>query len=1137
METTVKEKGSYSILDNPAYYGAYLNMALNNFILINNYLANTFGYMKLKEISDEKEIPKQTYFLAQIFDVQQTTNDENRIRVYNYLLKRHHLPAIKIFGMGKDIPVAFDKLNKFIQLCGNELYRLRNSFSHYLAVAQDGTIQKRSYHVADELLPFLEELYNHAPEFSFLRFNSTQDRENYAHLNSKYYRIIDEKGITEQGFFFFINLFLERAPATKFLKKIRGYKNETTPPYKATLQVFTSYTLRLPDEKLGNEDPKHSLLMEMLNELYKCPKELYQQLGEKDKKQFEPALTTEAQQNIMDNTQYDTVSDSDIEQLISEQVSLKRHGDRFPYFALRYIDEMECFKNIRFQITVGKLCEVAYAKEVGGIVNERRIVNIVNRFGRLGDFEGKEAEILAQLKGEDSAKQAYCFDQYNPHYNISNNKIAFLITDKATTDNVAPSGFISIHELHKILMGLLLKLDIENIITKFVTEKNPKLLNKENLDAIKKDICYTPTTFTRRIDTDKKKLLRDKKKRDKEADKVAEYKSLYAERIALLNEKLKPYKLNAMQLPQVVRDYLTDVVEPNTQKSIHTRIKAMREDCKERLKAIRKEKEKPKDQQKIKLGELATYLATDIIDMVADKDIKQKITSVYYNHIQNKLAYFGDIEKKQALIAILESLEIFDPNKGHVFLTKKLINDCNGIVEFYEKYLLAKNGEKQGFKTIHSGWYDRLAHSYKQDGKNKTDYRLDIAPLPYSLQRLKEEVTSKQNLDIAQWLTNKAKMPVNLPTDIFDNVLIGKLEKETTASNKKISGLIADYVGGDTQPFYALPRNYDKRITKQVFDSMKKRKVPQTTFEEITVKATETATYQLKDKFGNKTVKNEKVIRFYQTKDRVVRLMCAELLKDSQKTAQDYSLLLAQMYPTAENGILDTNARFEHPLKNLTIVAEDNEGQKQAVAAYKLLKDPTAKAHYPAQKGYEWTIKDYGKFRRFIKDKRINIMADYFESNILPYSIVRYQIEQYEMYWHKVFELTFALEKTIAEKDQAGIVQEKNKVRNDKSFNEVQFQEYLNWIAANYPETDTETIGLIRNKFSHAQLPPNKPDEQNGKHLTIAKITVAQTEQFDRDRNKTNDDPSKERIDVSIPKKIYEQYETLINELITKLKQ
>jgi len=71
-----------------------------------------------------------------------------------------------------------------------------------------------------------------------------------------------------------------------------------------------------------------------------------------------------------------------------------------------------------------------------------------------------------------------------------------------------------------------------------------------------------------------------------------------------------------------------------------------------------------------KIGEMATFLARDIVDMIISKEKKKKITSFYYDKMQECLALYADPEKKEMFIQIITNeLGLFE-NNGHPFLNE-----------------------------------------------------------------------------------------------------------------------------------------------------------------------------------------------------------------------------------------------------------------------------------------------------------------------------------------------------------------------------------------------------------------------------------------------------------------------------------
>jgi len=438
-EEQIIENRIRTLANDPQYFGGYLNMARHNIYLIINNLTKTFSYLNFKEIADDAEIASDTHILSNIFDTSNSIIDEERIKVYNYLIKRHYLPFLKIFNaeniieIGNEYTIDFKRLHNFIIKSFKKITDLRNAYSHYLSIDDDGNIANSNKKELDSSIKGdIDLLFKYAPQYSYIRNNQTQTGTDYTHLeNYLLFEISENNTLTDQGLYFFINLFLTREHATKFLKRFKGFKNETTPPFRATIQAFTSYALKLPDERLGNENPIHSLLMEILAELNKCPKELFIHLTDEWKKEFEPVLSENGRKNIVLNSiNYNELNNEDIEEVTKELSTLKRYDDRYPYFALRYLEDTNCLKRIRFQITLGKLIVNRYDKKIIGINQDRRVLKTVNTFGKLSDFVDKESDVLEILKHHVINTENIVFEQYAPHYNTNNNKIAFYIFDE-----------------------------------------------------------------------------------------------------------------------------------------------------------------------------------------------------------------------------------------------------------------------------------------------------------------------------------------------------------------------------------------------------------------------------------------------------------------------------------------------------------------------------------------------------------------------------------------------------------------------------------------------------------------------------------------------------------------------------------
>src|SRR5205085_7700323 len=101
------------------------------------------------------------------------------------------------------------------------------------------------------------------------------------------------------GLVFLTVMFLDRQNAFQFINKILGLKGTMTKPFKAKREVMSAYCITLPHEKFVSEDERQAFSLELINELNKCPGELYKVITEEERKQFQPTLTEEGQLNVI----------------------------------------------------------------------------------------------------------------------------------------------------------------------------------------------------------------------------------------------------------------------------------------------------------------------------------------------------------------------------------------------------------------------------------------------------------------------------------------------------------------------------------------------------------------------------------------------------------------------------------------------------------------------------------------------------------------------------------------------------------------------------------------------------------------------------------------------------------------------
>ena len=1101
-----------TLADDPQYFGAYLNMARHNVFLIVNHIAEKFKDLGFTALENDEDIADaEKNILLKVFDENYEHHNDYRDGVFQYM--KRFIPFIKVFNP-EDWPrskkkeeqekaedpdlknIDFKRLQNFLSICFKELVHLRNAYTHSYAFNNDTSDDVSRKITLDENLKddFLL-MFNLARSYSYYNFESTQEgvedthsEEDFEHLKNYLLFEVISNNLTPQGLFFFTCLFLEKPYAIKFLKRFNGYKNETTAPFRATLKAFTAYSIKLPHEKLLSDDPKQSLLMDMLNELNKCPKELLNHLTKEDKEKFDSKLDESARTNIILNQDFGDIDEEQLDDIIKEITSKKRSSDRFPYFALRFFDETEAMNKIRFHIGLGKLLVKKYMKSILGTETNRKILKEANAFGRISDFQIEEDVLTGINKIRDDGMH---FEQFVTHYNIENNKIGIYVSENSVypilprlnsdgkVSNPVPAAFLSIHELPKLmLLELLNPGEAQELIIKCIETFQTALYNSDNLKVIRNNTIYDPETFTRRMDGQPN--IRNKKKLEMENRKKNEYSDFLKSRRAVLDNLLDK-NIRAVQLPARMQDFLMNMEDASQQKRVHHKVKLWKNDVKNRLRDLKNERIPKK-------GEMATYLARDIIAMIVDENVKQKITSVYYDKLQNRIAYFG--LHKEEVIALCEELHIFQKDVGHIFLNKELIDTKRDILGFYRSYLEAKQK-----------W---IENTLTKTERGKTVFSIpDNQPVPYTLKKFKSAF-----FDFEKWLAQKAAKPIDLPTNLFDDKLTEILKEKLktkgikTAPEARFAFLLNEYVNHDSQPFYNYKRKYYIGKEEREFD-----------VNGLTAK-------DLKNKCGKWAETNEKLIRFTLTKDRMVKFMCEKLIGEDPTLQLSDAIFLRNIYPGSEINPLDSPVVFKQSLHGKTIIAKNNEETRQKVEQWKSMTYEEKSASQEPKAGYTWTVKDFGTFKRFLTDRRLPELLKYFELQEIPYSILEHELKEYDRYREKIFDTIFDIEKKIIEKDKEGL----KALAANKRWDEVQFGVYINWLKQYEISFDEQFLRAIRNSFSHSQFP-----RQNV--MRIPGITQNVQEDFDLNHEAKG---YKENY-RSLSKQIYEQYDQEISRILHEI--
>lgn len=1148
MEHTVKKNAINHLTDKrPWYFGTYFSLACHNIYLLARHCNEQFKHIDGSVPSDERDIGNKQ-FLTQLFNPDDRKNDAERYPVFKHLVKKHYLPLLKVFHKDKgrsldsETIVRYGELHRFIKEIFVLLVSLRDYYTHAIAIDNNTKqTKKKRHYVKVDTGKIIEELFQMAPEFAMDRFKADGKEEHFSHLDL--YHLFDQKKedcwrLSEHGLYFICCMFLERKDAMMFLKGISGFKNDTIPPFKATLRTFMSYCPKLPDLRLESENAEFKLFLDMLNELHRCPAILYKVLGEKDRKKFSPRLSPESIDNIMENTDYQSLKETDLEALLENTNVMRRYSDRFPLFALSFLDQKNLIKGIRFQLNLGVIVTDKYKKAYAGQLVDRRVSQAFLCFGLLEDFKKLKSDPLQYLY-PNGVPENMAFEQYAPRYHIKNNNIYFKLTNEAQKDPIMdaiPDGCISTHDLPKlVLMAIFGKKDnkktynAETIIREFIKKSKDSYVSSKSLLELEKGLQKKhpiwkkttkpilekgkppqfPTKDSIRQSLKKYGLTREKifelngkalakiVTNNRDRNNIFHYRQLETlkERKKWLESNL-PADWQLEHLPQKSQDYLMNLRPSDKNNLIVARIKKLKRETSKRLSNLQQYK-KDQDSYIPKTGEIADFLVKDIVDMVAKKETKNKITSFPYRKLQENIAYFG--ARKGIAKELLCNLGIFDRQNGHVFLRKEHLDRSEDILGFYRLYLQTK------IRWIEQNLVKRKEGYYLPNNR----------PLPYVLTKLKEQ----KSFDLKEWSRQKAAMPVCLPNKLLDDKLEELLKDEVykqrlvPGEKDKFSKLLEKLLKGDSQPFYNFDREYRIKETIEVAN------------------VTGMSSKILEKKLGKRAAKIEKLIRFEMTKDRVMLCMCHYLL-DAQHSNISISQrpTLSKMIPFSEGSPLKSPTRFSHKLKSsrLTIIAEDTDTQKKEVEKYLSLESMDEKEAYTGQKGYEWTYGDFGRFHRYVHDRRLNSLfkSRFFHQNIkeIPIQFISYQLSEYDKYRLKAYESIYRLETLLFERFSNEII--RLKLMGNPTEEEIRFKPYLSLLKSKelVSEEEAETLEEIRNGFAHNQI---KPIKMNGFPLSL--------KDMDGFMEALNNKNLKTAHHVSIPFHIYNSLHNILDTVFEKL--
>lgn len=547
---------------------------------------------------------------------------------------------------------------------------------------------------------------------------SYRGRDRITTPNERYYLNTFDKDGVHLSFFgklMMTCLLLEKKYATElltqshFLDAFSGdAESPKLPERRLILEVMTALRIRLPERKLSIEKDEVQIALDILNELKKCPYELYDLLGDEDKSLFR------------------IVSDT------GDSVLLRRSDDRFPQLALSLLDSGRSFDRLRFQVNAGKLRYLFREEKrcVDGQTRMRVIEEPLNGFRRRGELEEERVRKqsdgsglwpgLKILSQEDSprndasllpyitdSRTRYILDGDNIGMSVGDFTPSIVKTDdvRYKVEGKVPDCYLSKYELPGLLFY--------HHLTRGHSNVNWKSAEQIIIDTI---------GHYRKLFSDVKNGVLVPSAGEGEKQLSARLMSSYGVALPDVPEKIADYLLErecgGVEKFKLWKQRILDSLIQDTEKRL--------EKLGDVLKRVRSSDNKPgkKNYVYYKPGAYASFVAEDIV-FFQECGASEKLTGLNFKVLQSRMATFVrdgstsmDILRQTFRNAGLISGTCGKGN--HPFLYRVVSQSSKDIVDFYKLYLKEKktyltSGIPEDATFLHrerTKWEDRNAQYY-----------------------------------------------------------------------------------------------------------------------------------------------------------------------------------------------------------------------------------------------------------------------------------------------------------------------------------------------------------------------------------------------------------------------------------------
>lgn len=1032
-------------------YGTYIEMAFHNFFL---NLQHIYFIISGKNIMDEakknyvppkpnkewdEDFANEPLVWKPIFEYFRKCPTEERQKV-EYMLYRHFPLLTPALDYTQNNP-NFKNLDslQILENISQSLRELRNYYLHSNITLYRNQI--KTYNVNEELIAgILWHAYMGSKREVKIRFSFTEKEMHCAEMYESgplkkdsagkpivrpdfEYQLCDKGtcNLTKFGLVSLCCLFLEKKYAKIFSDKTKCVKLEDQSVINEMIAV---YRIRLYQEKLQISKNTDALALDILNELRRCPKELFELLTPDDQRKFRIKSD--------DNS--------------GDSILMLRHRDRFTHLALKYIDEAELFKSIRFQVSLGDYFFKFYPKYCIDNNSEARVRALskhINGFGRISEIEEKRTIVWDHIirKYSDIHKNTcdespYLTD-HHAQYVVNGNRIAMRISNSSThmpeleadgAHNLVPTCWMSTYELPAMMMLILLRdgSAVEEIIKNTVA--NYQKLFRDVADGI---LCPV----------ENKEALQEILDRNYGHIKVENIPQDILQYLTSTTESIsRDFNRHSASLIDKLIEQ-TDYLSSQFIRQCH------------QLDSPNNNKIGKRNYVILKPGRLAQFLAKDIMYFQPNNaENKGKLTSLNFRVLQSMLALYGtdscsetDLERMFHAAHILGNTTDMMTNPIVMRLWNKDKRPTN-IRELYSKYLEERKKYLISCKTKDPKGLDFLhPNRIRWQERNEEYYRTKA-------ERFLHEESNGAQYDKS----------IELPRGLFDSYIREALrvypamQKDADDTTKNISYLIQGYFKHvkkeQSQIFYEADRNYpilNKLYNKSPRDA------------KVYYSAQQVRESLMRNNKLSLRKEIEKCISL-QRKEKQAEL--SEILYGMLKNMKDRETLLKRY--RVQDMVL-----YRIAMKLLMSEQHDNLG-KLAFSKIKLQditnKDVLSKrvplftVEVKSKKGHKKTIfhkdlklKDYNIFYRIMRDRRVPSLLDHVLDSDIEHQTLEAELHGYDDVHPSILESVFSYENS-----QPTVNGQQS------SFSTIVDSD------SSLDKEDKSIIKSVRNAFAHMSYPP-----------------------------------------------------------------